>query len=215
MSSRLELACYASPAPLLLPPVIREFVNTHPGAEVGLHEGDMRKVVDYLKDGTADLALTYDIFPDSDIEFEIITRLTPFAVMSTDNPLSNRRRLSLSVLAEEPLILLDSPGFREFFFNYFSMHGLTPQIQYRPSTYEMVRGMLSNGTGYSVALVKIDNTHTYDNSPLTNVELVEPAPAVHLVLAHLKGYRKRRIAEAFSKACKVRLGRIATGKPPK
>ncbi len=90
LTGRLELACYTSPAPLLVPPVIQSFSKKNPAAEIGLHEGNMEQVAAFLKDGTADLGLTYDIYVDNDIEHQVVTRLAPFAVMSATNPLANR-----------------------------------------------------------------------------------------------------------------------------
>jgi DNA-binding transcriptional LysR family regulator len=214
LAGRLELACAANPAPLLVPPVIQSFIKNHPNVDIRLHEGDMEQVVNYLKNGTADLALTYDFVLDNDIEFEKIAHLTPFAIMSAKNPLAKRKSLSLPDLVDAPLILLDSPGYREFFFNYFGSYNLRPNVRYLPSTNEMVRGLLSNGTGYSMALVKIKNARTYDNSPLVNVELSDPAPAVKLVLAYLKGYRKNRLVSVFADTCKFLLSRVETGVMP-
>ena len=211
LTGRLEIACYASPAPLLLPPVIQSFASRHPGVEFGLHEGHMEQVAQYLKDGTADLGLTYDIVPDNEIEHDLVARLAPFAVMSADNPLVRKRRLSLTDLVDEPLILLDSPGFREYFFTYFGMYGLKPRVLHRPTTYEMVRGLLAAGNGYSFALVKIKNARSYDDRPLVNVPLAETPPLVNLVIASLKGYSQSRVARAFADECKRRLKRVATG----
>ena len=73
----------------------------------------MEQVATFFKDGTADLALTYDIYLDNDIEYDVIAPLAPFVVMSATNPLARRKKLSLKDLVDEPLILLDPPGFRE------------------------------------------------------------------------------------------------------
>lgn len=211
LSGHLELACYASPAPLLVPPVISAFAKKHPGVTVGIREGNMEQVVSYLKQGTADIALTYDIFLDSGIEFEVIARLAPFAVVSARNPLAKKTQLSLAELVEKPLILLDSPGFREFFYNYMGNHGLRPRVEHRPTTYEMVRGMLADGKSYSLALVKIKNAHAYDGTRLVNVELVEAPPQVNLVIAYVKGHALGRLAKAFAEHCKTLLHRVETG----
>ena len=91
------------------------------------------------------------------------------------------------------------------------MHGLKPKISHRPTTNEMVRGMLATGSGYSLGLVKIKNTHSYDGSSLVNIEIKEVAPRVNLVIATLKGFRRSQLAEAFVQACKKRLNQVATG----
>ncbi|MDH3580140.1 MAG: LysR family transcriptional regulator [Hyphomicrobiales bacterium] len=213
LAGRIELACYASPAPLLVPRVIHAFSENHPQVDIGLHEGNMEQVAAYLKNGIADLALTYDMFLDNDVEFDAIARITPFAIMSAKNPLAKRERLSLAELADAPFILLDSPGYREFFYNYFGIYNLRPNIAYRPSTFELVRGLLTNGAGYSMSLIKIKNRQAYDNSRLANVELADPAPNVNLVLAYLKGYRQSRVVRAFADICKARLSEVRTGVP--
>ena len=213
LAGRIELGCYAGPAPLLVPRVIHSFSAKHPSVDIGLHEGNMEQVLTFLKNGTADLALTYDMFLDNDIEFEAIARINPFAVMSAKNPLAKHEHLSLAELADAPFILLDSPGYREYFYNYFGIYNLRPNIQYRPTTYELVRGLLTGGAGYSLALIKIRNKQAYDNSRLVNIELSDPAPVVNLGLAYLKGYRQSRVVRAFAEICKARLSEVRTGVP--
>lgn len=211
LAGRLELACYAAPAPLLVPNLIQYFAKDYQDIKIGLHEGNMEQVATWLKDGTADLGLTYDIYPDSDIDHELITQLAPFVMMSAKNPLAQKKVISLKDLEEEPLIFMDSPGFREYFLYYFGMYGLKPSVLHRPTTNEMVRGMLAAGDGYSIGLVKIKNSHSYDGGALVNVELKEAPPQVNLVVATLRGFRRSRIAEAFINICKKRLNQVATG----
>jgi len=208
---RLEITCYAAPAPLLVPNLFKHFYNQYPDVELGLHEGNMEQVATSIKDGTADLGLTYDIYPDSDIDHDLITELAPFIVMSSKNPLAQKKTVSLKELEKEPLIMMDSPGYRDYLINYFSMYNLKPSIQHRPTTNEMVRGMVSTENGYSISLVKIKNTLSYDGNSLVNVELKEVPPRVNLVIATLKGYRRSRLAEAFIEICKTKLKTVSTG----
>jgi DNA-binding transcriptional LysR family regulator len=211
LSGRLELACYASSAPLLVPPMIQAFSKAHPSVEIGLHEGHMEQVATYLKDGTADLGLTYDIYLDNDIEVEEVAPLTPFIVVSKKNPLAKKKMLSLKEIVDEPLILLDSPGMRDYFYSYFSIYDLKPRVLHRPKTYELVRGLLEASNGYCIALVKIKNDRSYDGESLVNIEIEEPPPKVNLVIASLKGYRLGRLAKAFLDECKNNLQTVATG----
>jgi DNA-binding transcriptional LysR family regulator len=211
LSGRLELACYTSSAPLLVPPMIQSFSNSYPDVEIGLHEGNLEEVTTYLKDGTADIGLTYDIYLDRNIELFEIAPLKPFVVVSQKNLLAGRKEISLNDLVDEPLILLDSPGMREYFYAYFSMYGLKPRVWYRPTTYEMVRGLLAAGSGYSIALVKITNDRSYDGGGLVNIELHEEPPKVNLVIATLKGYRRGRLVSTFVEECRKSLREVATG----
>jgi hypothetical protein len=71
--------------------------------------------------------------------------------------------------------------------------------------------MLATGNGYSIGLVKIKNTHSYDGGSLVNIELKEVPPRVNLVIAALKGFRRSQLAEAFVNTCKKRLNQVATG----
>lgn len=211
LAGRLELACYAAPAPLLVPDLVQSLAKNHPDIKFGLHEGNMEQVATWLKDGTADLGLTYDIYPDSDIDHELIAQLAPFVVVSAKNPLAQKKSISLKDLENEPLIFMDSPGFREYFLYYFGMYDLKPRILHRPTTNEMVRGLLATGNGYSIGLVKIKNTHSYDGSSLVNIEIKEIPPSVNLVIATLKGFRRSQLAEAFVNTCKKRLNQVDTG----
>jgi DNA-binding transcriptional LysR family regulator len=211
LSGRLELACYANSAPLLVPPMIQAFSKAHPNVEIGLHEGHMEQVATYLKDGTADLGLTYDIYLDNNIEIEEVAPLTPFLVVSKKSPLAKKKIVSLKEIVDEPLILLDSPGMRDYFYSYFNIYNLKPKVLHRPTTYEMVRGLLAAGNGYSIALVKIKNDRSYDGESLLNIEIEEIPPKVNLVIASLKGHRIGQLAKAFLNECKNKLQKVATG----
>ena len=215
LSGRLEISCYAAPAPLLVPNLVKHFCNEFPDVELGLQEGNMEQVANSIKDGTADLGLTYDLYPDSDIDHEFIAELAPFVVISSKNPLAKKNIISLKDLENEPMIMMDSPGYREYLINYFSMHNFKPSIQHKPTTNEMSRGMVATGNGFSISLVKIKNSFSYDGSSLVNVELKEVPPSVNLVVATLKGYRRGSLSEAFIQTCKSRLRTVSTGNSAK
>ena len=56
----------------------------------------------------------------------------------------------LKDLVDEPLVLLGLPQSRDYFLSIFYGLGLQPRVAHETPSFEMVRGLVANGHGYSV-----------------------------------------------------------------
>ncbi len=129
--------------------------------------------------------------------------------MSARNPLARESDISLEVLAEQPMVVLDTPGNREYVRNYFAMHGLEPRVRHKTKTYEMARGLISTGNSYTFGFVPLKNRQTYDGSKVSYLRVKEQAPDAHIGIVMSKNCRPSRIARAFREECRRQLGSIA------
>lgn len=204
----VEVACYAFAAPMILPRVVQTLTRRHPQFSIGIQEGNFDEVVQYLRSGRSEIAVTYDIQIDSDLEVVRLASMKPYVMLSAKDPLAVRDSVSLAQLAERPMILLDIPGYREFFQSYFSLNGLEPRIEYRLKTFELVRALVGVGGAYSFGFLRPRNQRSYDGRALVYQDLSEKVPEAGIVLALNKHYRMSHTARLFAEACQETVRKV-------
>lgn len=149
-SGLVRIACYATAAPAFLPTILRDVTGKYPGMSVQLLEGNMEAIVGFLDDGKADLAFTYPKVLHTGHEFLPLFRPPPFALISTDDPMSRRTSVTIRELSEKPMVLLDLPLTREYFFGMFEQSGCKPTIAHSTRSAEIARALVSGGFGYTI-----------------------------------------------------------------
>lgn len=202
LAGEIQVGCYFVTAPFLMPPVLAALAGKYPSIGFNLHEGDLVEVMDDLKRGVTDVALTYDTYADSGIEFEGLFRTPPHVLLSANDPLVEQEAVSLHDLAEKPMVLLDLPVTSEMFLSFFHMHGLQPQIRFRPKSFEMVRSLVGAGFGFSFAFLRLKSEQSYQGNPLVRRRITEKLPPSRVCLAIPRHSRPTRITHTFSEVCR-------------
>ena len=182
-AGELRLGCLVSLAPYVIPPLVTAFLQRQPGASVQLIETSQAGLVEALRDGKCDLALTYDIDLPPGLSKERLAENPTYALLPAAHPLANAEAVSLAALAKEPMILLDLPMSAEHFLGLFKRAGLTPNVRLRSSNFETVRGLVGHGLGFALLGTKPANGITYDGHAVTARPLLEPTVASTIVLA--------------------------------
>jgi len=114
--------------------------------------------------------------------------------------------LPLAMLANEPLILLEPPPSGEYFLSLFSERGLTPHILFRTASFEMARGLVAGGFGYSLLSTKPAATMSYDGNALVTRPLADETRPSQVVLARRAHAELGAGAEAFAAECRGLFG---------
>ena len=193
-------------APMILPGVRRSFEQAHPGAEVRQFTGHQADLLQQLRDARIDVALTYDLEIPQDICFEPLTALPPVAMFADDHPLGRAQSVDLRQLADEPLILLDLPASRDYFLSLFRQAGLQPLLAERIDDITVIRTMVANGFGYSLANMQPKSEFALDGSRLRTVPLAGDHRPLMIGLATARTRIKPRILEAFEDHCRQAIG---------
>ncbi|MEY8829663.1 LysR family transcriptional regulator [Sedimentitalea sp. XS_ASV28] len=149
----LRIACYVTAAPSFLPIILRSVTERFPGLSITVLEGSLSAIVDFVNEGEADLAFTYDIFKDAKHRFYPLFSPPPFAIVSNDDPIANAGKTSLAELSERPLVMLDLPGARDYYNDMFQRAGLDPEIAHTTRSSEILRALVAGGFG--VAMLNI------------------------------------------------------------
>lgn len=208
MSGRLALGCFISVAPIVLPRLMNEFNRKYPAVEFEVFTQDIEQLQDCLLDGRAELALTYDLDLDPEIEKEELWQMKPYVLLGRNHRLAKSKSISLSDLKGEPMVLFDRPHSREYFYAILAQHDIEPIVKHRTDSFELVRSLVANGRGFSILNLKPKTRDCYDGKKVAYVPLRGASSAVSVVITKLRSSRLTAKAVAFRDFCKRRVPSI-------
>jgi DNA-binding transcriptional LysR family regulator len=105
--STVKLASSEGFARDFLPSAIIAFREKHSGVRFRLNVTGPAAATQQVRDGVADLAVTYSLGPETGIRVEYSQQQPIYALMADDHPLAERADVSLAELLEYPLALMD------------------------------------------------------------------------------------------------------------
>lgn len=123
--STIRLASSEGFARDFLPEAIAAFRDNYPGVHFQLHVTSPGGATQEVRDGTADLAITYSLAPEKDIRVEFSEAQPVYALMPTGHPLAGRKEIWLADLLPYPLALMEQgTTLRQVFDICVSLEGL-------------------------------------------------------------------------------------------
>lgn len=202
---RLVVGCLVTLAPMILPELIHTFAQAHAMIETPLVEGSQERLLQALLKAEADVAITYDLHLHSSMRFRPLVRLPPHVLLGEDHPLARQPMVELQALKDENFLLLDLPMSSDYFLSLFRAAGIEPKIRYRSSSLEVVRTMVANGQGYSVANAVPRSDRALDGRRLVRVPLAGTHRPMTIGLLSLADVQKSRLFQAFEAHCDERI----------
>jgi DNA-binding transcriptional LysR family regulator len=199
---RLLVGCMVTLAPMIVPELSHSFTTAYPAADLRHLEADHERLIEALGHAELDVAVTYDLNIPASIAFTALASLPAHIVVSDSHPLATRASVTLAELADEPLVLLDLPISREYFLSLFMSEGLSPRIHSRSVHQEVVRTMVANGYGYTLANVRPRSGLALDGRRVVRVALDGDHRPMVLGLATLAEVRKSQLLQAFEAHCR-------------
>lgn len=199
-SSRLRVGTLATFGPYLLPPLLRALQEVEGPVDLELEEGDQRQILELLQAGAIDVAFLYDFDIGPDIARQTVAMLAPYVLLPASHPLAERAEITLADLLPHPMVLLDAPPSRDYFLSLFEGSG-TPDVRYRARSFEMVRGMVAHGLGYSLLATKPAAAMSYDGKALADRPLAGRHKPSRMVICTRAGAALPRQAETFLLHC--------------
>ena len=199
---QLSLGCFVTLAAMVMPELSHSFTSAYPDTRITQMVGDHEQLLERLQRAELDVAITYDLLIPEEFNFLPLASLPPHVVVSEGNPLARQVAVSLTELAREPLILLDLPISREYFMALFMKEGLEPNIVSRSTHPDVIRTMVANGYGYTLANVRPRCEMALDGRRVERVRLSgDHRPMVMGVLT-LAQAKKSRLVEFFEQHCR-------------
>ena len=197
--ARYRIGVFHTFGPYLLPAVLRKVQNEIGVFDLHLYEGDQRHLLEMLRADALDFAFLYDFDLGDHWEKHKIADLTPYVLLPANDELTARREIAAEELLSKRLILLDAPPSGDYFLSLFDGVG-EPTIACRSRSFEMVRGMVAHGLGYSLLSTKPASSMSYDGKALISRPLAGSPPASAVSLCHRPGVQNAD-AECFLKHC--------------
>ena len=201
----LAVGCLMTFAQVVLPGLRRGFAARAPEVRVAQSEADHAGLIAGLRQGVLDVALSYALEIPPDLVFEPLLALAPHALLPEDHALAGRESVSAADLAPHPMILLDLPYSAAYFLELFTAEGVAPRIAERTRDMGVMRAMVANGFGFSIANIGLGSDRAPDGRRLCFVPLRTPVAPMRMGLM-LPGAAPRRAAvAAFAAHCHATL----------
>jgi len=195
---QLNVGCLTTLAPMILPELAISFKTGFPNSNIRPYADHQETLLSGIHKAIIDVAISYDLQIPSDIEFTPLVDLPVHAVVGEGHPLARQSAVTLEELASLPLILLDLPLSAEYFLAIFMKEGLQPNIAFRIAHPDIIRTMVANGYGYTLANVTPRSDMALDGRKVVRVRLAGDHRPMTIGLVTLKQIRKSRLLTAFA-----------------
>lgn len=200
----LSIGCLVTFAQVLLPSLRRGFETEYPDVRTRQSELNQSEIFSFLRRAEIDVALTYDLQLPADLKFVPMLELPPFVVVSETHALAEMAEITVDALGNYPMVLLDLPFSSDYFLSVFANSEVKPNIAERTKDMEVMRGLVANGFGYSIANVRPRNDLSPDGKPLKFIPLVGDVRPMKLGLLMSNDADRANVVRAFVEHCKER-----------
>jgi DNA-binding transcriptional LysR family regulator len=202
LEGRLVVGCFRTAAPFVLPGLLETFRALHPLVQLDFIEGPLPELESALMEGRCEVALVYDLDVSPGITCESLYETEPYALFAPEHPLAQAERVTLADLATHDLVLLDVPPSRPYLEGVFAHAGLTPQVRYIISGYELLRSLVARNLGYALLISRPYGDVSYEGRRLVTRRLAGDLLPIDVSLAWVTGVRRTRRARAFAEHCR-------------
>lgn len=206
----LNVGCLLTFAQIVLPHLRRSFISRFPDVEFHQFERDQGSIFDGLRNAELDIALTYDLDVPPDMEFVPLFNLPPYALLPDTHEFAQRKTLAVEELADHPMVLLDLPHSAPYFLSFFAQAGVRPNIVERTRDMEVMRSLVANGFGYSIANIRHTSERAADGKLLRFVPLSGELRPLQLGLLLAGGSKSSLTVRALIDHCKENLTPVMT-----
>ncbi len=200
LQGTVRVACYATAAPAVLPPILSDVTGQFPDMSLSILEGSIERVMTFLDKGEADLAFCYQSYVAARHAFEPLFEAPPFAIVPRGDALARRSAVTLAELADRPLVLLDLPHARDYFLNIFGRRGLNVRVAHTTRSSEILRSLVGAGFGVSILNIRPLGYHeTQSDYAIVPIEDAIDPPVFGIV--RTAGVEPPKLVRAFIERC--------------
>jgi len=193
----LSIGCLLTFAQVVLPSVRRGFETEYPDVRISQREMNQSELFSALRRAEIDIALTYDLDLPADLQFKGLLDLPPYALVGESHPLAHLPSVSVDQLKGYPMVLLDLPHSSDYFMSFFAQIGTKPIIAERTRDMAVMRSLVANGFGYSIANVRPLNDRSPDGKALVSIPLLGSVRPMRLGLLTANDALNTSVIRAF------------------
>ncbi|MGR3570440.1 LysR family transcriptional regulator [Brevirhabdus sp.] len=200
LSGVLKIGYYAPIAPAFLPKIMHALMVENPGLSLSLEECDNARAQEGLLEGSFDVILFVSDAPVPQIVVERLIHAPTYCLCSAGHAFAERGSVTLSELADEPLVILDRPVAKSHYLDLLESSGKPVSVVATVNSTEMVRALVGTGLGCSMLNMRPAPDLTYAGDGTRCLPIRDSAGGLALSLGHAPGPR-RRVVQAFAEAC--------------
>jgi len=198
----LSVGCLVTFAQIILPSLRHSFEVEFSDVRVRQFELNQAEIFSALRRAEIDLALTYDLDLPADLTFEPLLELPPFVIVGEMHPLAGREKVGVEELATLPMVLLDLPFSSEYFLSFFAHLDARPVIAERTRDMAVMRSLVANGYGYSIANIRPRNDMSADGKPLRFLDLDGDVRSISMGILTAADADSANVVRAFISHCR-------------
>ncbi len=197
----LSVGCLTTFAQMVLPRLRRVFVGNYPEVRFQQAELNQTEIFSLIRRADIDVAMSYDLDIPVDLEFIPLLELPPYVVVNENHPLAHKVEVEIEDLIDHPMVLLDLPHSGEYFLSFFTEAGIKPKIAERTRDMAVMRSLVANGFGYSIANVRPLNDLSPDGQMLYFLPIAGDVRPMTMGLVLAKGANVTSTVQAFIEHC--------------
>ena len=198
----LSVGCLVTFAQVILPSLRRSFESEFSDVRVQQFELNQAEIFSALRRAEIDVALTYNLDLPADLVFESLLELPPFVIVGESHPLADRDEVDVEDLSNLPMVLLDLPFSSEYFLSFFAESEIKPIIAERTKDMAVMRSLVANGFGYSIANIRPLNDMSPDGKPLKFLTLRGDVRPMRMGLLTATDADSANVVRAFVSHCR-------------
>ena len=205
----LRLGAAATICQTLLPPVLRELKQVHPGLRIQVESGDMRELLDGLRERRFDLAVGVAPEPARELELRPLFEDELLLVFAPTHPWADGRPLTRDELRTQPFILYHRRSLMVGAVDeYFRQLNISPSAIMEIGSITAIREMVKLGLGVSLL------APWAAESELVRGQLKMRPPGARAlrrkwVAAVLSSHKLGMVEEAFCRLCRSHAAALA------
>ena len=198
----ITLGCCTILSPFFLPHLIEILATSYP--EIGLHIqlGDVDSLHRWLREGTIEIGLMYDLNCDPAVYSKHpLAQLRLHALLPESHPLATKASVSPDDLIEEPLLLLNCTRSADHLLSVFRFARERPRIKHKVSDFDLVRGLVAAGKGYTILHVLPTFDRACQGYPVKWVPIEGDHRSLAVVMASMHVLKPSGRRKALIDAC--------------
>src|SRR5690625_1527139 len=202
----LDIGIYTAVAPFWVPFIAEHFIVPNQQVTVRVVEGDGKELQRQMVEGQLDAVFTHSGHLIDGVRHQTIRKGQGYALVAPSHRLAGRASAKIAEFGDDPYVLLDIPAVRENQLPKLRAGGIGPNIAWRSTSFEAVRGLVARGLGWSVLVQRPPVDVSYDGLPLVTIPLEDFEPS-DICIAFIQERHSRRLAELIS-VCKAEGARL-------
>lgn len=198
----VRLGAVSAFSSIVLPPVLRRLQGKHPDLKVQIFEFGVTEIIERLREGDIDVAITYDFLTEADVEMTSVVSVTPHIGVSDQTEYRFGDTVSLADFNDRPLILLDEPGTRQHVLGMFRKLGQTPKVEMNPKSVRLMTALVSENFGYGIYFLQtIRRGFATRENQVQRLHIAEPIAPCNVVVARSRRQMQTARVTAVHQMC--------------